>query len=182
MLHRGPRIGIDPGAASGKIAVVTDTDVLDVRSMPRRDNGDLDAVALADLLGTLRAVHCAPAIYCEQIGLHTGDRAKLGAAMLGFYEAFGALKAVLQAHGDAVTYIAPGSWKSRVGLRSTKGLKVPKDASRDVALAIFGASAFRHVRRNTNAADACLIGYVGPQFDSRVIEPIAHSHAQENPF
>ena len=183
MFNRGPRIGIDPGL-SGAIAYVTDDTVLGVLSMPRNCNDQgINGSALLRALSSLDTSGCAP-IYVENVGMMNRDRGKLGKSMLAFYESIGALKCVLGMQDRPVTSVGIRSWKSKFGLLSTATQKVPKDAARDVALRVFGASAYRYVRTNTNAADACLIGFVGPMFDAVManLEPTMHTDPMEDPF
>lgn len=151
------RIGIDPGL-TGAVALIRDDECLAVADMPTMGEGAhriVSGALLADLVGEL-AGQCGerPTAVLEAVSAMPGEGVS---SSFKFGRSVGVIEGVLGAHGLAVVYAKPGTWKRRAGL-----IGAAKDDSRRRALELFPERSVQLARkRDCGRAEAMLIGFFG---------------------
>jgi crossover junction endodeoxyribonuclease RuvC len=168
-------IGIDPGSASGALALFIGRMLQDVKDIPllefhKESKGSdlrdliggpkehvhhqLNAPALADILRTWTVGHSAE-VFCEKVGVRYGQ----GIVSTGrFMTGAGIIKGVCAALALPFEEIDPIDWKRELGVTSDK------DTSRALATKLFPSWAATFKRaKDEHRAEAALIGWYGVQ-------------------
>ena len=148
-------IGIDPGAASGAIAIIVDGELLDVVDMPCAD-GVIAATLLAFELreAAMAGMDDRPTVVIEKV--HAMPKQGVSSTFK-FGRSLGVIEGVVAALGWPVVWVTPQTWKKHHGL-----LRQDKDAARMLALETWPehAGTFRR-KKDVGRADAALIAVAG---------------------
>lgn len=141
-------IGIDPGARAGAVALVRDG-FAEVHDLPVFDAGEVDVIALADILSGDSATH----VWIEKVGAMP----KQGVSSTWkFAKAVGAIEAAVSLSGIPFSHITPAKWKAHFRLAREK------DAARQRAIQLFPKLAAQLARKkDEHRAEALLIAAYG---------------------
>jgi crossover junction endodeoxyribonuclease RuvC len=149
--------GIDPGATSGALALLTeDLKLVEALDMPTLLNGKKQEVNAAELGKILRTWYSVSqgnlTIYLEAV--HSMP-AQGVSSVFGFGDSFGCIRGVCGALMIPLVRIQPQAWKKRCSL-----IGKPKDAARTLAQQYY-PEAELNLKKHTGRADAILIARFG---------------------
>jgi len=147
-------IAIDPGH-TGAVALLADGEpagFIDMPTLRREGQHEVDAAALAEAIRSARAAHSGAYISAvlERVRALPRDGKT---SVFRFGEGFGKVKAVLETLGIRIRLVDPPVWKRHYGL-----LKTEKDAARLLAIRRFPSAVDKLQRKKDQGrADALLM-------------------------
>lgn len=149
-------IGIDPGFATGAVAVLAPSGAK-VCDLPTIQTKGVNVHALAEILQESGARHA----FIESVG----SMPKQGvASTFSFGYGVGQVHRAVALAGIPMTLVTPGTWKKAHGLVKTKGESIAgfKERSRARALQLFlGLAHMLSRKKDGNRAEALLIARYG---------------------
>jgi crossover junction endodeoxyribonuclease RuvC len=149
------RIGIDPGAASGALALLKeDYSFVEVVDMPTELNGKHQEINAAELGKILTRWKQKGTVVAFLEAVHSMPKQGIASAF-GFGDSFGCIRGSVGALLIPLIRVSPQQWKKRAGLIGTD-----KDRARTVAQQLYPEAELGR-KKDIGRADALLIARFG---------------------